>query len=101
MTATRILLRLVWTQTLFRYDSATASAGLAVRRMSSVGSSPVSVAVGDFNNDGNQDIAAANSGSGSNTVSIRLGNGTGRIQWHDRNRRGLHSTIGSGRRFRQ
>jgi uncharacterized repeat protein (TIGR02543 family) len=40
-----------------------------------VGSSPRSVAVGDFNGDGNQDIAAANSGS--NSVSIRLGDGQG------------------------
>ena len=40
-----------------------------------VGSSPFSVAIGDFNGDGKADIAAANVGS--NTVSIRLGNGLG------------------------
>ncbi len=40
-----------------------------------VGSAPRSVAIGDFNNDGIQDLAAANSGS--NNVSIRLGNGSG------------------------
>lgn len=34
---------------------------------------PVGVAIGDFNNDGNQDLASAN-GSG-DTVSIRLGDG--------------------------
>lgn len=39
------------------------------------GTGPLSVAVADFNNDGRQDIACANSGS--NSVSIRLGNGTG------------------------
>ncbi len=41
----------------------------------SVGSNPASVAVGDFNGDGIQDIVAANSDS--NTVSIRLGDGSG------------------------
>jgi hypothetical protein len=41
---------------------------------SNVGSGPASVAIGDFNNDGKQDFAAANSGS--STVSIRLGDGT-------------------------
>jgi CSLREA domain-containing protein len=43
----------------------------------SVGTNPESVAIGDFNNDGKQDIATANSGVSSTTVSIRLGNGTG------------------------
>ena len=42
------------------------------------GSSPSSVAVGDFNGDGKQDIAIANSGS--NTVSVFLGNGDGTFQ---------------------
>ncbi len=42
------------------------------------GSSPSSVAVGDFNGDGKQDIAIANSGS--NTVSVLLGNGDGTFQ---------------------
>ncbi|MGZ5436785.1 MAG: beta strand repeat-containing protein, partial [Pyrinomonadaceae bacterium] len=41
----------------------------------SVGTQPTSVAIGDFNNDGKQDIAAANSGS--DAVSIRLGDGLG------------------------
>ncbi|WP_037328883.1 BspA family leucine-rich repeat surface protein, partial [Runella zeae] len=40
-----------------------------------VGSFPLSVAVGDFNSDGWQDIAAVNAGS--NLVSIRLGDGAG------------------------
>jgi len=39
------------------------------------GSTPVSVAVGDFNGDGNPDLAVANQGSQS--VSILLGTGTG------------------------
>ena len=40
-----------------------------------VGIAPFSVAVGDFNNDTNLDLAVANAGS--NTVSILLGNGNG------------------------
>src|SRR5438034_348997 len=39
------------------------------------GTNPFSVAVGDFNGDGNQDLAVANSGSAN--VSILLGNGDG------------------------
>src|SRR5207247_1628837 len=42
---------------------------------SGVGTNPQSVAVGDFNGDGKQDLATANYGS--NDVSIRLGNGDG------------------------
>ncbi|MEO5644403.1 MAG: FG-GAP-like repeat-containing protein, partial [Bacteroidia bacterium] len=41
----------------------------------SVGGGPQGVAVGDFNNDGNQDLATANNGA--STISIRLGNGAG------------------------
>ncbi len=40
-----------------------------------IGAYGLSVAVGDFNGDGNQDFAAANNGT--NNVSIRLGNGSG------------------------
>src|SRR5207302_496601 len=40
-----------------------------------VGTNPISVAIGDFNGDGKQDLAAANAGS--NNVSVLLGNGTG------------------------
>ncbi len=43
-----------------------------------VGASPQVVAVGDFNGDGRQDLAVANSGS--NTVSVLLGNGDGTFQ---------------------
>jgi hypothetical protein len=39
-----------------------------------VGIAPSNVAVGDFNGDGKQDFAVANSGTGN--VSILLGNGT-------------------------
>ena len=39
------------------------------------GNSPVTVAVGDFNGDGKQDLAVANGGD--NNVSILLGNGDG------------------------
>ena len=41
----------------------------------SVGTAPISIAIGDFNGDGKQDMAVANDGS--STVSIRLGNGSG------------------------
>jgi hypothetical protein len=44
----------------------------------SAGTQPYSVAVGDFNGDGNLDLAAANFGS--NTVSILLGEGNGMFQ---------------------
>ena len=40
-----------------------------------VGTNPVSVAIGDLNGDGKQDFAAVNQGS--NNVSIRLGDGSG------------------------
>jgi hypothetical protein len=41
------------------------------------GTAPSSVAVGDFNGDGNLDLAVANAVPGSATVSILLGTGTG------------------------
>ena len=44
----------------------------------SVGTNPMAVVVADFNGDGKQDIAVANSGSGN--VSILLGNGDGTFQ---------------------
>ncbi len=43
-----------------------------------VGTNPASVAVGDFNSDGKNDIAVANSDS--NNISILLGNGDGSFQ---------------------
>jgi uncharacterized repeat protein (TIGR01451 family) len=43
-----------------------------------VGTSPFAVVVGDFNHDGKPDVAVANSGS--NFVSILLGNGNGTFQ---------------------
>src|SRR5207245_6840851 len=45
------------------------------RRDFVVETNPISVAVGDFNHDGVQDLAVANAGS--NTVSVLLGNGDG------------------------
>ena len=44
----------------------------------STASYPLSVAVGDFNNDTRQDIVVANAGS--NTVSVLLGYGNGSFQ---------------------
>src|SRR5262249_11018670 len=45
-----------------------------------VGNFPVSVAVGDFNGDGVQDLAVVNGGVGYNGVSVLLGNGDGTFQ---------------------
>ncbi|MEN8719160.1 MAG: VCBS repeat-containing protein, partial [Oceanococcaceae bacterium] len=42
-----------------------------------VGATPVSVTTGDLNGDGNLDLAVANNSSGSNSVSILLGDGSG------------------------
>ena len=66
-----------------------------------VGSHPVSVAVGDFNNDGDQDIATANNGTGSNSVSIRLGNGLGGFGGRCRDQRGYQSIFCCCGRFQQ
>lgn len=46
--------------------------------MLNTGSQQIAVAIGDFNRDGKQDIAAAHEG-GVNTISIRLGNGNGQF----------------------
>jgi len=43
-----------------------------------VGSSPLSIAVGDFNRDGKLDLAVANNSD--NDVSVLLGNGDGTFQ---------------------
>ncbi len=51
-----------------------------LRRDAVTGASPRSVAVGDFNHDGKQDMAVANFSAG--TVSILLGNGDGTFQAH-------------------
>ncbi len=42
-----------------------------------VGKNPSSVVVSDFNTDGKLDVAVANSGYRVNTISVRLGNGSG------------------------
>jgi hypothetical protein len=52
--------------------------GFASQQTFATGSSPASVALGDFNEDGLADIAVANQGDG--TVSVLLGNGDGTFQ---------------------
>ena len=49
--------------------------GLLASIAYAVGTAPISFASADFNHDGNPDLATANSGS--NDVSILLGNGSG------------------------
>jgi hypothetical protein len=57
---------------------AAASAGLTFASTGfAAGSDPEAVAVGDFNEDGARDVAAANAGS--DTVSVLLGTGTGSL----------------------
>ena len=63
----------------------------------SVGSSPSSVAIGDFNGDGKQDLAVANYSS--NTVSIRLGDGLGGFSGSTEVSVGSESYFSSDRRF--
>jgi len=53
------------------------------------GTNPISVAVADFNQDGNADVVAVNSGSG--TLSVLFGNGTGGLGTAK-----SYSSIGSG-----
>jgi FG-GAP-like repeat/Abnormal spindle-like microcephaly-assoc'd, ASPM-SPD-2-Hydin/FG-GAP repeat len=60
----------------FETTRATSSVSLSITSELATGSSPLSVATGDFNGDGKLDLAVANSGSGNN-VSILLGNGDG------------------------
>ncbi len=64
---------------LFALTRTVFSGGFADVRTFSVGTSPQSVAVGDFNGDGKPDLVVANSGS--NNVSILLGNGDGTFQY--------------------
>jgi hypothetical protein len=64
----------------------------------SVGAGPTQVAVGDFNNDGKQDLAVAHLNSPSG-VSIRLGNGAGRLYWLYQYHRRLYGKWRSNRRL--
>lgn len=56
--------------------------------MHSVGNVPVTLTIGDFNNDGKKDIATANQGS--NSISILLGLGNGNFS------AATHFTVGNG-----
>jgi len=65
----------VWTST---PDAAVGQISLGVPVNYAVGVSPGAVVTGDFNNDGQLDLAVANTGS--NNVSILIGNGDGTFQ---------------------
>ena len=60
--------------------------GTRASNRSPCGTGPHAVAVGDFNRDGNPDLAVANYGS--NNVSVLLGNGSGRLRRGHQLRRG-------------
>jgi len=62
----------------FETTRPTSSVALSITSELAAGSGPDSVAVGDFNGDGKLDLAVANSGS--NDVSVLLGNGDGTFQ---------------------
>src|SRR5215469_6335377 len=76
--AINILIALIFVcvSTVFGQTPPQASFAAAVNY--AVGTTPYSVAVGDFNGDGRADLAVANEGSG--TVSVLLGNGDGTFQ---------------------
>ncbi len=62
----------------YRFKTATvpeASPGFATATISPTGNSPFGVTTGDFNGDGNLDVANVNSTS--NTISVKLGTGSG------------------------
>ncbi len=63
---------------LFSVCAKVGSIAFAMSQTLTTGSSPASVAVGDFNGDGKPDLAVANTGSG--TISIFIGNGDGAFQ---------------------
>ncbi|MGD1098579.1 MAG: FG-GAP-like repeat-containing protein, partial [Bryobacteraceae bacterium] len=54
-----------------------AEAGFLPASRYSTGIDPIAVAIGDFNGDGKADFAVANALSGSNDISVLLGNGDG------------------------
>src|ERR1700674_3738612 len=60
------------------YPAESGAVDFAPAKTYPVGTSPSAVVVGDFNGDGKPDLAVANSGS--NNVSILLGNGDGTFQ---------------------
>ena len=75
VTASRIWLLPTLAQTQSRSAWGDGLGGFSGSTEVSVGSGPYSVAIGDFNGDGKQDLAVANYDS--STVSIRLGDGLG------------------------
>ena len=77
----------------YRYCWAMAWEGSGRRPAMGQGQNPNSVAMGDFNGDGKLDLAVANEGYYSCSVSVLLGNGNGTFGGKDRLRDGAVSQV--------
>src|SRR5580704_4403907 len=76
----RMVVQFFLLSVLFPACSFAQSVSFASPQLYGVGQNPDAVAAADFNHDGKQDLAVANSGGDGGTVSILLGNGDGTFQ---------------------